>query len=274
MSPKKHSINAGLITGWGRALFGAVVFAVFWLGMGWLLSSYALGFVLSAVSLVIGPILFPPLLLLFLKRRGTLRRLDLARDPVLANEFFKGILRRSGPRPTLWVRPSSDLAVFWFENASLLGKAHQDLVVSTRWMNQPDSWKASSWRSIWDDIANHSPSERRLRTLQIRLWLGALAPLEILSFAMRLVVDILGFGDLPTPAFWMQRLAWDVKGLWFGLGHRDDSRKPETPQGQSHVPQVWNSLVFGVWFQLASHGIHPMWRLLTHRNVFLDADSL
>jgi len=264
---RKKNPASGGIKETVRTLAGALLIAVLWYLMGWALSSHALGVVLCCWSLVAGPLLLPPFLWLLF--RGRLRRFDLSSDRILANEYFRGILRNPGPAPRIWVKSSSDRFCFWFERG-LWFKSTQTLLISSAWLAQNPDERRAEWQSLWDDIAAHSPQGRRLRSLQLSLWFGALSPLEILLFALRFVLETIRLGDLPTPAFLLQSWAWSLKRVWFGTpeGTWILDEHPSRA-GAFRAPGPWNSILWGPWVRISCKAIHPLWPLLTHSDALL-----
>ncbi|MBS1984677.1 MAG: hypothetical protein JST16_10945 [Bdellovibrionales bacterium] len=266
MSSKK------LLGSYGRSVSGYVIAGLVWLFIGWALSSLALGSVLAAWSLVIGPLLVPAITWNWMRWRHGLRRLDIAKDTTLAREFFALILSQRGPNPEVWMHPSEDLGLLWFERLGLR-ESRQIVVVSQMWLQRPAELKVRDWRRLWNEIHSLSKGERFLRSWQIRLWAGALGPCDALLYGLELLLSLFGVSDLPSPGFWFQRVAWHLRELWFGLP--PDYGTPPLPDQHSPLitPDAWNSVVWGPWFQIPPESCHPAWWLLTHRSAMLSTDT-
>jgi hypothetical protein len=277
--PTKYSVfNAGLkasslVGAYIRTIVGALVAALVWLGLGWALSSWTLGFILAAWSLLVGPALLPLVIWRSMRMRKRLFLLRFERYSEVAHSFFRSLLRKPGAHPLIYVRPARDMSFFWMETSFFSIRSRQVLVLTTAWLQQSPAQQARDWEAIWDSIARLSVFHRRLKTLQFLFWIGALSPLEPLFYVARLVLDVLGFRDLPRPAFWVQRVCWDLRRLWFGtiaLPASPEEMPPSLPGEMFRLPDAWNSLSLGVWFQLPLRRAHPLWPVLTHSDAFVD----
>jgi hypothetical protein len=260
---------AGLL----RALSGAIVAALFCFALGWLMNSQEAGFFAAGWSLLLGPVLLPPICWLWFRLSGRLRPLDYRAQNELARAAFRMILKQPGPRLKVWVRSGQDQGFFWFEDLSFFGPPRQHLVVTTEWLRQVSELRSRDWDAVWTSIVRLDPAERKLRTLQILLWCGALAPLEALCLFLRVLLDALGFEAFPSPAFWLQRFCWGLRRLWFGLPEIQVELPRAVPQGALQRPEAWNSLLWGVWHQYPLRNIHPIWMALTHGSAFLTRSA-
>jgi hypothetical protein len=256
-----------------RALIGALLAALVWFALGWLLNSREAGLFMALWSLVAGPLLLPPLFWAWMRLSGRIRPLDYRLQNELARESFRMILKSPGPHVKVWVRSGADFGFFWFESSPLPALSRQDLVVTTAWLRQDTSVRAQDWELAWNSIVRVTPGERRLRSLQMVLWCGALSPLEALCFFLRVLLDALGFDAFPTPAFWLQRFCWGLRRVWFGLPEATLELPRAVPQGSLQRPQAWNSLLLGVWHQYPLRNIHPLWMALTHGSAFLTQSA-
>lgn len=256
-----------------RSVSGLFAAGAFWFAIGWGLSSVALGALLLFWSVALGPLAVPAATWIWMRARGNLSRLDLAKDPLLSRECFASLLARPGPRPRVWVRPSVDTSLLWFENP-FPGSSRQEIVVTSAWMSRPSATRAADWRALWETIASAGRRERTLRTWQIGFWTGALSPLDFFLLILHFITEICGLSDLPGPGFWFQRIAWSLRQRWFGLApDPGELRRPERSQSLRE-PSVWHSLSWGVWFQIPLREAHPLWLLMLHRSAFLEERPL
>jgi hypothetical protein len=254
-----------------RSLLGALILALMWLVIGWLLVSWSLGFVLAAWSLVLGPCLLPELLWIYAVLRSGLKRLDLSSDPVLAREYLR-CLSYEGPSNAffdLWARPARSSGILWFE--SLLGRQKTVVLVSSYWLASDNQSRQNDFKYLWRSLNGQSSGERRMRTFQMRLWMGALSPLELFFSLTRLIFEVLGFKDIPLPGFWAQIFLFRLKRLWFG-GQRQTLgpyAMKNSSQGDPRFPRFWSSVTLGVWTQIPKREAHPAWPVLSDSTILL-----
>ncbi len=253
-----------------RTIAVACALAAAWFVLGWLFASVAWGVGFALWSLVLGPILVPIALRVWAWRRFGLRRLDLAGEWALSGAYFDCLLKYPGLQPEVWVFSSVDPIVFWDE--PLLG-GRTRIFVSRAWLKIDSRQKSREWHHLWQGLVALRGWGRRVRSLQFRFWLGALSPVAVLFEGLGVLMRVLGFRDLPSPAFWFQRAAWSLRALWMKLPRgQAEIRVPR--RGAAEPPRVWNSLLLGPWAQLSSvaNG-HPTWRLLVHRGAFVEIVS-
>lgn len=259
---------------YGRSVTGLLVASLVSFAVGWALSSLTLGLLLAGLGVLGASILVPPGLWYFGRFTGQIRRLNLERDPILSREYFAALLRQPGPQPRLWVWRLEDSATLWFESPGFVGRPRQDLLLSEAWLRQSPEQQRKEWRGIWNEIASLSRPQRRLRSFQMTMWMGAWTPLQFLFSAFGVLLHFLGFRDLPSPAFLFQRAASRVQESWFGLDPADSlSFISETSPRTGPVPSIWNSLLLGVWTQVSASSVHPLWRILMRRGAILTPDE-
>ncbi len=260
MSAKKLVINAT------RSVTGAILASLFWLGTGWVLSSLSLGVVLCALSLIVGPWLIPVGTWLHLRYSRKLTRLDVGSDTQLTEMILKQIATQPGLDLVLWVREGRDLSFVWWESFS---QSKTNLMVSTAWLQESRAHREHDLDCLWTAISENSPRERRLRTVQILFWVGALAPAEILLLGLQVLLSLLKWNDLPSPGFWSQRLTWELKKYWMGTSREHHVELP-TVENSPCPPAPWSSVTWGVWAVLPLRAAHTTWPLLMHRDAFLN----
>jgi len=253
-----------------RTLFGALFAAVIWGVVGALLSSPALGVLLAAWSLLLGPLLVPTFTWWSLRLRGRVRPVDYARESTLARAYFEKIVQQPGPRPEVWVLGSADRGFFVFES---LFRRKQVVVVTSGWLALSESRKRQDWDELWASLAVTRRPARLVRTVQMALWIGALSPLDVLFQALRILTDFFGFVDMPRGGFWFLGSAWRLRELWFGRASRGEDTVFAQSWGAGSPPRYWESLLWGVWFQAVPEGVHPSWYLLTRSGGFLGAEA-
>ncbi len=160
----------------------------------------------------------------------------------------------------------------WFEQGwGRFGR--QDVFLSRAWVQGlPETERVREFRSLWRDMAAMSASERRLRSLQFRLWSGALGMLDLLFGVLHIVMRNLGLRGLPHPSFWCQRFAWSCKRAWFGLDrktHQSEHFGVPALRVESE-PLFWKSWIFGVWALYPARCLHPSWRVLVESEAVLE----
>ncbi len=254
-----------------RTLVGAIFWSILWFILGWALSSFQFGLAMAVWTLFLGPLLLPPIFwLLSLRGEASLKRLRVSEDPALAHEFFRGILYQPGPNPSIWFRSTNGISFVWFESVTTL-KSRQKLIVSSRWLKSEKAQKIKDWQIIWSQISAMSLAQRKLRSIQMALWVGALSPLAALFFVSSYLFSLAGFEDLPRLEFFALRLAWDLKNLWFATSRDANWAPPLTTVSNPTFPDVLNSLLWGVWHQIPAREMHPAWLVLTHRDSVLES---
>jgi hypothetical protein len=252
-----------------RTLLGALVLAVAWGLLGALLSSPALGLLLLLWTLLVGPLLVPAFAWLSLRLRGRVKPLDYVVEAKLARAHFEALVRRPGPRPEIWVLGSHDRGLFWFES---LFARKQVVIVTSGWLAGDEPRKRRDWDALWNLFSTTTRFRRLLRSFQMALWLGALAPLEFLFFCLRLLTDFLGFSDLPRAGFWFLGSCWRLREAWFGTSAPNPDVVRTQSWGVRSSPVFWDSLLWGVWFQMVPENVHPTLHLLTRSSSFLSSD--
>jgi hypothetical protein len=248
-----------------RFVVGTLLFAVFWYLSGWALASEAVGIGLVVFCFGIAPWVAPDLIWIVACWSGRLRAVHYGLEPFLARCYLNGILHSPGLRPALFVRAGTDEAFFWFER---LGGRSQTWIVTDAWMRLPPMQRKKDWELRWARQIQMGRGKRWLRSLQIRLWIGAILPLELLVVLAQFLLSRLeSVRGIPSLGFWAQRFCWTLKSFWFG-----DSGEPDSDGlwvGASKVrpgamPKYWESLALGVWAECPSHRAHWLWGLLTH----------
>ncbi len=263
-----------LLRAYGRSVTGLIVASLASFAVGWALSSLTLGLLLAGLGVLGASLLVPPGLWYFGRFTGHIRRLNLESDPTLSREYFAALLKHPGPQPRLWVWKLEDCATLWFESPGFVGRPRQDLLLSEAWLRQAPEKQRQEWRRLWNDIAALSRSQRRLRSFQMTMWIGAWTPLQFLFSAFGVLLQFLGFRDLPSPAFLFQRAACRVQEAWFHVDPTDTlSFAMEGSPRSGPVPSVWNSLLLGVWTQVSASSVHPLWRILMRRGTILTPDE-
>ena len=258
-----------------RALVGAVLFSLAWALFAWLSSGHIQGAIsLSLISLVLAPLLIPDLIFVIARMRKRLTRFEFKEASVLRDLLLQCVLRETGLRPRIWILDAGgDNGIQWFEQG--WGRSRrQDIIISKAWIaGLPDASRVKEFRSLWSEIAAMSPSDRRIRSFEFRLWLGAFWMLDVLFDLLHLLMARLGLKDMPHPAFWCQRYAWGFKRAWFGIQESEFSRDPFL----KHAPRVdteplyWKSWVFGVWSRYPTRCLHPAWRVLVENSGLIES---
>lgn len=261
MSSKK------LLFAYGRSVTGLLIGGLFWWFMGWALSHRTLGDLLAVWAWLVGPLLLPPITWFWLRFRKKIQLLDLSREPVLAREYFTSVVRHPGPRPRVWVRTANDLSLFWCESHNF--GSRQEIFLTTTWMRQDRELQTRDWQSLWFSIAALTPAERRLRSFQMAAWCGVMSPLEFFFQGFQMLLDVIGLSDTPQAGFWFQRCCWALKSLWFGTLPERGQWPVAAATGGFKPPSIWNSVIWGVWFQIPERSCHPTWTLLTHSDALL-----
>jgi hypothetical protein len=271
MAPQKtitgHAVFLKALVHASRVIVGTLVVAGFWYAVGWALASEALGTALVVLCLGLGPWVVPDVLWFFYRWSGRLRPVHYGLEPFLARCYLNGILHRPGLRPKLYVRAGLDESFLWFESLlGVWGGGRQVWIVTDAWMKLPPAQRKKDWDLRWDQQRDLGFGIRWMRSLEMRFWMGAVFPLEILVRLAQMVLDAMGpFRGLPPLAFWAQRFCWTLKELWFG---RDDERSDfwvgASDQKIGKICRYWDSLMLGVWSEFPSHRAHWLWGLLTH----------
>ncbi len=264
--------------GWVRTWVVAILIALIWFLTGWMLSSLALGAILSAVSLVLGPLCIPGCYFIIGKmlnvgRFGSLRRFQWEEDAFLTRLYFEKILECRGIKLKVWVLPSADISSFWYENMSVQGlSSQQQLVLTTAWLAQSNALKKKYFDEIWQEMTLLNRNQRRLRSVQMSLWLGAMVPLQVLVSLLGIIFEPIA-PDLPAPSYWLQGFCRKLYRFWFEPGKQklpSESLVMGTQTKPLEIPQNWelpeslDSLLWGIWFRSRSEQIHPLWKILTN----------
>lgn len=258
-----------------RAVIGATFISLAWALFAWLSSGHTQGAIaLGAISLVLAPALIPDLVFALARMRKRLVRYDFKEASVLRDLLLQCVLRESGLRPRIWILDApADNGIVWFERGWGSGR-HQDIIISKGWIaGLPDASRVKEFRCLWSEIAAVSPSDRRIRTFEFRLWLGAFWMLDLLFDLLHLLMGRMGLSEMPHPAFWCQRFAWSLKRIWFGIEEPEFSKDPFL----KHAPRVdteplyWKSWVFGVWSRYPTRCLHPAWRVLVENSGLIES---
>lgn len=270
MSEKKinaESLSLGTLL---RTLVGWVLMGGFHLVLGWGLHSLQLGLILAAWSLVVGPVLLPPLVWLWLRFVSKrLRPLTYGEEPELLREAFHGLLYQPGPKPELWVWQEPAGSVLWFEEI-FIWKTSQKILLGSAWLKEPSGQKVREWQALWHEMAQQTMVRRKVRSVQIAMWMGALASLSVMAELLQLVFRFMGFVQVPPFQFLLMRFVWDLKIFWFG-SKVEDFRRPQRVKLKSfHLPPQLKSLLVGPWAKISPHKVHPAWNPLFHKEALLD----
>ena len=258
-----------------RALVVALVFALAWGLFAWLCSG-RLGdaAVLAGISLVVAPLFVPDIIFAWARLTGRLRPLVLSQTSPLRDLVLQCVLREGSLRPRFWILDAAeDHGFLWFERG--WGNTRgQDIVLSRAWYDGlPEASRFKEFRSLWSDIASMAPAERRLRSVQFRVWVGAFCMLDRLFDILYFVMSSVGLREMPHPAFWCQRCAWSLKRLCFGVEMRTFSTDPFEKHALrvDAEPSYWRSWVFGVWSRYPTRCLHPSWRILVETSALIES---
>ena len=257
---------------WVRTISGLLIASLLWFGIGSTLASFELGLSLFIWTILVGPVVSPIAMWVALRLFWSLSKIPNTREHPFLKSYLRTALSHPGPHIDLWVRRSDDVTLHWFET-TFFGAGRQVLIVSTRWLNLSESQKARDWQKLWEQIAAQTTSERRLRTLQMALWMTVMSPFEVLAQSLQALQFGLGLSKLPGFTFWLQRSCWLLRELWFGTLDENSDRDPldvMIPTQQPYVvPHSWHSVIWGVWGLVPRRNIHASWPLLTHSRNFL-----
>jgi len=258
-----------------RASLAALVLATLWCVFGWLSSGrWQPAIALGVISLFIAPLLVPDAVFFFLRFRKRLKPLHLNEVSPLRDLVLQCVLRQGSLRPRFWILDAPDDNGFlWLERG--WGRfRRQDFVVGRGWLEGlPEASRLKEFRSLWFEIAAQNPCDRRIRTLQFRLWAGAFWMLDILFDFLHFLLRSLGLREMPHPTFWCQRLAWSLRRMCFGCEEREFLVDPFL----RHAPRVdaeplyWKSWIFGVWSRYPTRCLHPAWRVLVETSGLIES---
>lgn len=285
-----------------RTLCGAVVMAALWTLVGSALVSTKMGLGLGLWSLIVGPVLCLLCAKMFFTlrflRHKFLETLDLYKEKNLSREVLSLLFKKNIPRPRLWLLQSQYPLIFWIELS--LWKTRQELCLSYGALHRESQQRFRETELVWKEISNLSVLGRKLRTLQMAFWMAALLPLDLILYLLAKLIELLRFGDIPPPAFWLQSLAWNLRDLWLGkhggggilgsvknldtLSHEErvlrnlslkeksrmDARTMGSKVGPVVYPSVWHSLSLGPWCRVSPTQSHPLWPVIVDSRAFLS----
>lgn len=270
MTGKNKSFNAGPI--FWKTLVSVIVSGGLSFGLGWALYSFELGIAFLIWTHMLGPIILP-LGFWFYLRLGPpkLRRVDLQREPELLTEYLKNILFQPGPRVRLWIHEGSGSECLWFERLRVGPHSNQELLVTSAWLSKtPAEQKVQDWNILWKEMAALNRFHRSLRSVQMLIWMSWASMLSPLLLLFDTVLRSTKIMRGVNSGFFVQYWAWRLKLRCF------EEHSPEPihflgPSKHSSYPhpKIWNSLIWGVWFQIPSRALHPLWKELTHSGAFL-----
>jgi hypothetical protein len=255
-----------------RSLLAFLIISALWGLVGFGFLSLPVGGAFAIWSLVLGPLVISLTLWLLKRPVFGLRRMNFKKQSELQFEYLSCLLTQPVLDLRIWVRPSEDLGFFWWEEG-LVGKGVTHLVVTTGWLRQPSANKIEDFNLLWTKIAAVPAILRRLRSLQMVLWWGPASLLDVVLLILRSLLDALYFTEFPSPSFWMQRLAWTLRGFCFGF-EAEGELLPRLNLGEKLVvPRSWNWVSFGVWVLYPARAIHPTWMLFTSSQAFLNSPN-
>lgn len=264
-----------------RLILGAVVLACLWALFAWSASGQVQASILAAGwTLIVAPAFFPPLIWLVFRMKGRLHRESLGESKGVSLQLrdlvLHCVLHRAHLDIDIWIlEEDSDVGFFWYERFSTLRRhSKTKIILSRAWLEYLEKHPKEAtqeFKSFWDKIASYSVEARRLRTLQMRFWMGGLFWAEVLLRVLDLLLGFAGVRRLPASTFWCQGLAWKLNSLWFGSRSIEeaDMKISQHALRVEREPLYWNSLLLGVWSYYPSRVLHPSWRLLTRDDSLL-----
>lgn len=270
MTLKQATFNAGPKI--CRLLLVFVLSGFFSFALGWALYSFQLGVIFVLWTHALGLLVLPLVWWLYLRLGPQkLQRVDLEKQPELLTEYLKNILAKPGPRIRLWIRRDHEINFLWYESYRFHRRSTQDLIVTSQWLSSTSSEeRVADWNKIWQTVAEQTSFQRKLRSFDMILWLSwfsLLAPvLTFFDFVLDAIFDTRGI----KLSFFLQYWAWRLKNFCFDhvAEAKEGFEGPSLQQNYPH-PKIWNSLSWGVWFQIPERSVHPLWKELTHRKAFL-----
>jgi hypothetical protein len=240
------------------------------IGLGFL--SVQVGAAFFFWSLFVGPIVITLALMVFGRIFFRLSPLSFRKQPGLQKEYLECLLKQNHLNLQVWVRPSDDLGIFWWEGG-LSGRSKTRLVVTTRWLKEPESQKAADFRTLWREISALSKGQRLMRNYKMALWWGSSSLFDFFLLILRAVLDTFNFSDIPSPGFWMQRFSWFLYAFAFGLPKEDELLPRVRENAPVAIPRSWNYVFFAVWMRYPSRLLHPTWIFFTHASTFIFSDA-
>jgi len=253
-----------------RANLAFLVISLLWGLIGYGFLSFEVSLALVAWSFLLGPFIITLTLMLLQRPIFHMTRLAYRKEPALQREYLDCLLRRPSLNVVIWVRPSEDLGIFWWES----GFGHRsktNLVVTTRWLRESDADKTADFRSLWIEISRMTPAQRLLRSYQIMMWWGSASLFDFFLLMLRSVLDAFNFSDFPSPAFWMQRFSWFLYAIVFGRT-AEGELLPRIHEGVPiAIPRAWAWVSFGVWVRYPARYLHPTWILFTNYSAFIPS---
>jgi len=281
MSKNKDSLHFPTVAFSDRSSFAwmqtlrTLGFALLWGALTFLLGFFLYGVELSLVLIVvlffICPVILPILFWQTLVWKYDLKPLDLRlnQNADLAQSYFESMLTLPGPRPIFYYYRGSEALMFWFER-SVSRRSEQIVIVSDLWLQETSKNRCQDFVSLWKMILVQNRMERRVRTMQIVLWMSLMAPFEILSRIFHKVFVILGCVDLPHLSFWTFRTLKSFQNFWFGIKDQSDPLSGVLNYQRYYEPKIWRSWSFGVWIQIPRRNLHPLVKALTQRDMLLE----
>lgn len=262
-----------------RTILGALVLSTCWAGFVLLCSSrYELALGAFLTTFFVLPAIVPTAFFAVLRISRKIQKVSWVHVPRLRSKVLHRVLEGSdAPLSLMRLNLGAEDQSFFYFTLPFLQNGRFELVnvllVSDSWIQ---SWERRDENSDLMEteldfvLSRMGKSQGRLlRTLQICLWIGQVAILELTLHLLGVVFRILGFRHMPSPVFFCQNLAWSVRRLWFSprasqFGFWDT--RVVTPR-VSQPPASWNSLCFGVWGLYPVRHLHPSWRF------FVDSDG-
>ena len=270
MARKRQGFNAEFHRTALRTILGAGVVASVWWGMGWALSGEVFAALLACWSLVLAPICVPIILWWNLRLRGQLEPLRLTSDLNLAQTFFIKVLENKGLNPRIYIRTASEPSVVWFEE--VFGN-RQVWVISSAWFLLPAKERMADFAALWDRVAALSRPMRKLRTLQMLLWIGSTSAADLLVLLYRSLMNLLEMPEIPLLTLCLGRFSWFCKGLWFGVAPAQFVvTTGQAAIGRTSQVDLSYSIMMGPWFYLRSENVPLIYQAMTHSDVILAPD--
>lgn len=271
-NPPSPRFSLGIFLRILRVNLAFLIISALWglIGIGFL--SLPLGLVFLLWSLLVGPIVITLTLLLLARPLFRMSRLSFKKEPALQREYLECLLKRDSLNLQIWVRPSQDLGLFWWEGG-ISGTSKTHLVVTTRWLQESNVNKQLDFRILWSEISRLSRSERVFRSYKMMLWWGPASLFDFFLVILRAVLETFNFSDFPSPAFWMQRFSWALHSFAYGSTSEMEILPRVRENAVVSIPRAWNYVFFGVWMRYPGRYLHPTWVFFASSSAFIFGDE-